>query len=369
VVRFFPFDPKVAGSLPALVTIYQGTVIIRFTTWTHNIEVGSDLYAPWPGSDITGIQFPSDGTPANADVVLMALPGSAIQSGDATKGLLDNWPITIELFDTTDLGAGTFTLLSGTIGSCNEDSLGRVTIAANGQLRLAAEYAINEKYSLTGRETLGDDRCKIPICLAPDIAGYDIGRSQAYVPRLFNDGSTGLIQVRDCYGRGRSGTAGDVEDYANVYYEALNEGTTGATAPTFPSSVGSVFSDGGVQFIARNAWARHARGYAQDPFNIKLTALPDSRATDPTWYALGAIFIRSGKYSGFPGFVISAWDPVNFIATTFLPIEPDFVPANSQFEIRPGCDLTYQMCYARFNNILNIRAEYMVPPASIVAKL
>ncbi len=371
--RLFPFDPSLAASLPALVTIQQGGVVIRFTTWTHAviIEDGSSgvLYEPWPGSDITGLQFPSDGTPFNADVVLMALPNSPITPGIAALGQLDNWPITIELFDPGDLNAGTFLLPAATIGSVTEDTFGMVTIAANGQLRLAAERSTNEKYSLTGRESLGDDRCKIPICLGQNIGDFDIGRNQVFVPPSFNDGTTGLLRVADAYGRVRTGVAGTVEDYANVYYEAQNVGTTAAVAPTYPTTPSATVLDGSVTFICRNGWSRFARGQAVDPFNIKFTALPDSRASDATWYPFGGLYIRSGPLSEFPVMVINAWDPVNFVAQLSLPVEPDLLPANSQFEIYPGCDLTYIMCFNRFNNIANLRAEYMVPPPEAITGL
>jgi len=368
--RLFPFDPSVAQALPALVTIDQGGAVIRFTTWGDNVINGDTLYTPWPGSDITGIQFPSDGTPANADVVLMALPNSAIKPGDATKGLLDNWPITIELFDPGQLNAGTFLLMSGIIGSVTEDTFGMVTIASNGLLRLAAERPMTEKYSLTGREQLGDDRCKIPICLGQDITLFDIQRGQTFVPPTFNDGTTGLIKVSDAYGRMRTGTAGDVEDYANLYYEAQNSGVTDATtAPTYPATIGSTVVDGSVTFIARNSWGRYVRGEALDSFNIQFTALPDSRASDATWYALGGLFIRSGTYAGSQVMTINSWDPTNFIATLFLPIEADLIPANTQFEIYPGCDQTYTMCFVKFDNIKNNRAEPLVPPPEAITGL
>jgi hypothetical protein len=372
-VRQFPFDPTVAVALPALVTILQGDITIRFTTWGHTVivEDGSTgvLYEPWPGSDITGIQVPSDGTPLNADVVLMAQLGSPIQPGDATRGMLDNWPISIELFDPGNLAAGTFLIMTGTIGSVEEDSLNKVTIAANGQLRLAAERAMNEKYSLTGRESLGDDRCKIPICLGQQIDFYDIARSSDYVPKTFNDGTTGLIKVTDCYGRVRTGVSGNVEDYANVYYECTTQGTTASVAPTYNPALGATTTDGSAVFTAKNSWGRYARGFAADPFNIVFTSLPDTRASDDTWYKLGGLFIRSGAYNAFPVMVINTWDHATLTVTLFLPIQPDLVPANTQFEIYPGCDLTYQMCQSRFANIANIRAEYLVPPPEAITGL
>lgn len=364
--RLFPFNPSSAQALPALVTMQIGPHAVRFTTAGYNviIETGSAgvLYQPWPGADVSGLQYPTDGTAANADIVMQAIPGSLIRPGMGARGLLDNWPITIELFDPGNLAAGTFIALAGTIGSVIENSHAMLTIAANGQLRLAAERSINEKYSLTGRETLGDDRCKIPTCCAQAISSYDIQRSRLYVPKLFNDGTSGLIRVIDCYGRVRTGTAGTVEDYANVIYECTTQGTTASTTPTYPTTPGDTVTDGSAVFTCRNGFTRYARGHAIDAYNIQLDAQPDSRASDATWYAFGNLFIRSGEYSGYPAMQISEWDPTNHIATLFLPVLADDVPANTQFEIVSGCDRTATMCDVRYDNIRNGRMEFLVPP-------
>lgn len=366
--RLFPFDPSVAQALPALVTMQIGPNTVRLTTAGFNVivENGSSgfLYEPWPGADLTGIQFPTDGNPANADLVLQAVPDSLITPGMGVSGLLDGWPITIELFDPGDLASGTFIVLSGTIGAVDETTNGLLTIAANGQLRLASERAINEKYSLTGRESLGDDRCKVPICCGQDISFYDIQRNREYVTKNFNDGTSGLLLVIDCYGRVRTGTAGTVEDYANVYYECTTSGTTDSVAPTYTTTPGDTITDGTAVFTCRNAWIRYCRGHALDSYNIKFDVTPpgDSRDTDITWYALGKLFVRSGNYSGYPAMQISEWDPTNNVATLYSPIIADSIPANTQFEIVPGCDKTYTMCFNRFDNIRYIRAEFLVPP-------
>ncbi len=321
---------------------------------------------------MTGLQFPSDGsTPSNADVVVMVEPGGIVSPGDGVRGVLDNWPIVIELFDPNNISAGTYTALSGTIGSVDEDTKGMATIAANGPLRLALEKPLTERYALTCRADLGDDRCKIPLCVEQNIAAYDIGRNQDFVrPDITTGSPPGLIHVDDAYGRVRKGTAGTVQDYANLYLECTVAGTTDpTTAPDYSGiAVGSTVTDGSASFIVRNAWTRAALGHAVDPYTIVIEAMTEPRASDITWFVLGGLFIRSGKLSGFPKIPISAWDGVSKV-TLSLPVSVTDVPLNTQMELHPGCNLTQDQCFARFNNSVNARLEKFVPPPDLVLSL
>ena len=56
------------------------------------------------------------------------------------------------------------------------------------------------------------------------------------------------------------------------------------------------------------------------------------------------------------------WDPDTLEVTLALPVALADIPAGTQFEIHPGCDNTAAMCFSRFDNIINLRAEDMVPP-------
>ncbi len=361
------------GSIPYIITIQKALTTLRFSTWNETIVTSDgDTFPPGVGAGVTNLQFTSDGSVANAcDVVIMATDNGPILPGDGARGVLDNWPILVEFVDPTNISGGTYHALSGTIGSVDEDGNGMVTIAANGQLRLAQQKPVCEHFTLTGREDLGDNRCKVPLCLAANIGAFDIGRGQTFFTKdgeiISGSEDMGLLLVSDAYGRFRSGgTSGDVEDYANVVYECTTAGDTDATtAPTYPTTPGATVTDGTAVFTCRDAFTRHARGYAIDAFNIQLDALPDPRATDATWFVNGGIYFRSGNLNGFNKFPVRAWDPDTFIATLFVAIEPEDVPADTQIEIHAGCDLTREMCNLRFDNIINLRAETFVPPPDL----
>src|SRR5437879_705890 len=101
-MRAFPSGLAAAKSIHALVTIQRGLVTLRFTTWMEDVVFGGNTYTAAPGAQLTSISFMSDGTPNNADVLIMAETGGVIAPGDGVRGLLDGWPISIRLFDPVD---------------------------------------------------------------------------------------------------------------------------------------------------------------------------------------------------------------------------------------------------------------------------
>jgi len=374
-MRTLPFDPNSEG-IAFLITIQRGLETIRFTTADRPITLGGFTWQPEPGCIVTNLQFTSDVTAANCDIVVKASPEGIIETGDAAKGLFDYWPITVDVFNLTT-GIGTFfDLIPGaSIGSALENARNEVTIAANGPLTKATTN-ITEHYSLEGRETLGDDRCKVPI-MPPDIA-----RSRAYVPIDFNSGdlpgNTGMLRVEDVYGVVQAGGAvgyAAVEAYNNVYYECIVAGTTDSFAPDYPVNPGDTVDDGTATFLCRNSWTRHVRGHAlatnipTSTMIIQLDYLPDPRATDPTWYMLGGIYLRSGKLAGYPKLPIRIWDPNALQVGLFLPVDVAHIPDHTAMLIHAGCDWTRDTCTTRFDvpdspvrQIWNIRAEYFTPP-------
>lgn len=346
-------DFSASEQIPALITITRGLTTLRFNTSSADVTIGSESWPAAAGAVVSSFSFGSDGTESNADIRIMAQSGGPIESGDAVRGVLDGWPISIKFFDPADPEGTAVEMVPGsTIGSVAEDGNGMVTIAANGPLVNANGY-VTEHYALAGREDLGDDRCKVPILPA------DIGRGVT-----FQTASTlPLTHVDDAYGR--IGT-GSPANYHNVYYECTTAGVTdGTTAPTYDATIGNTTIDGTASFIARNAWTRSATGQATGTFVVTLDALPDPRATDATWYVLGALYVRSGPLADYPKIPIRAWDPATFEVTLFLPVTETDIPAGTSLEIAVGCDLTRDMCFSRFNNIVNLRAETFVPPPDL----
>jgi uncharacterized phage protein (TIGR02218 family) len=103
-------------------------------------------------------------------------------------------------------------------------------------------------------------------------------------------------------------------------------------------------------------------GQATGTFVVTLDGLPDIRASDATWYVLGSLYVLSGPLNGYPKMPIRAWNPATFEVTLFLPVSVADIPAGTTLQIRAGCNLTREMCFSRFDNIVNGRFETFVPP-------
>lgn len=343
-----------AIELPAMITIQRGLTTLRWNTSSADVTIGDETWPAVAGAVTTSFSFSSDGTESNADVLIHAESSGLVKPGDGARGILDGWPISVKLFDPADPEGTAYEMVPGSIvGGVDENTNGVTTIAASGQLIKAGAYT-TEHYSLAGREDLGDDRSKIPIVPS------DIGRGVAFVRP---DIASGLLHVDDAYGRMRTDTTGTPTDYANVYFECTVAGTTDPdTAPTYDPTVGNTTVDGTATFVARNAWTRAAMGAATGTYIVTLDALPDARATDPTWFVLGALYVRSGALNGYPKIPIRAWNPDTLEVTLFLPVALADIPAGTQFEIHAGWDGTREQRLARFGDIINLRAETFVPP-------
>lgn len=405
-MRTFPFDQAKVQTLALLVTITRGIQTLRFTSHHEPITISGVTWSPAPGVKCTSLHFSGDGSPNTCDLNIASDVGGLVDVGDAALGGLDGWPITVDLVDPDSSTKAN--LISGIISHMTEDTNLLNVISVNGPLWVT-QRPLTEHYSLTGRESLGDDRCKVPIRpadiargasyvsaagaiagtaaystygiiadmggtvngfstqnMVDSVSGFSVSNPLVTVPAV------GLMHVNDAYGRFRANRSSPdvdaVEDYANVYFECTTTGVTHATvAPTYPTTPGNTVTDGTAVFTARNSWLRYCRGYAEDIYTIKLNALPDSRASDATWYALGGIYVCSGSLSGLL-LPIKSWDPATYRVSLWMPVIDGLtrLPADTQFEIYPGCDLTREMCFSRFNNILNLRAETFVPPANPV---
>jgi hypothetical protein len=355
-MRSPPFTFSTALGIHAAIAITKPTTVLRFTTASSNQTFSGNTFVPYGAANLTQIQYLGDGSPANADVRIQAISGGLIEPGEAARGALDGLPISIGLFDIGNPSAGLFEMMPGaTIGSALEDSDGVVTIAAQGPLA-QAKAPVVELFTVICKAKFGDDRCKIPL----DVP--DIGRNVAFVRP---DIATGLMRVKDAYGRVRTGTTGDNSDYANIIYQCTVGGTTAAIAPTYDPTVGNLTVDGTATFIAQDAWLRYAVGSAISLYQVQLTALPDPLATsDANWFALSNLIPRSGPLTG-QRLPIRSFDNSTFIATLFEPYPMSNFPTGTQFDIHRGCDHRLSTCVEVFANVKNFRGTPYAPGADL----
>jgi hypothetical protein len=185
----------------------------------------------------------------------------------------------------------------------------------------------------------------------------DVQRATAYVIKdnmtLANGSRWGASQA---WVRKREGGS-----YNDLVYECIKAGITDAgSAPTYPTAIDGVVTDGTAVFKARAAFLVAATGEALDFFNIQLDADP---SYEPT--ALGNIIPRTGdlKDTKLP---IAAYDSGTRIVTLFEPYAPSTFPPGTVFEIHPGCDRILETCRDTFDNLRNFRGVPYAPTSDQV---
>jgi hypothetical protein len=341
-VKTFPFNLATAEALPHLFTVVRGAETIRFTDWKEDLaDSGGHVFTAEPGTTMTGATFATDGTVSSVQVLLAARSGGPLSDAELAVGRYDGCSITIEELDSAQPGLGNGTVFVGYIGQVDTSVPDVIRIEARGPLiRLRAD--VSERFGISCRADLGDDRCKVPI-LPPDIA-----RNTTYVA---GDEIASFVRVRAAANNNPS-------DYANVYYECTTAGTTANVQPTYDTTDGHTTTDGTAVFTARNAWLRYAQiASIIGASAFTLQALPDPRAVDD-WFTVGGVILRSGRYDGSlipvrkwtqSTLRVDTWDACSHMLTV-----------NDWVEIYRGCQKNQADCNV-FNNIKNMRAEQFVP--------
>jgi hypothetical protein len=96
----FPLDSDVLGlGYLITITLKNGTVQ-RFTTAQQDITIGDLQWKAEPGVQISKIEFPSDGSVANAEINIACRSGGLISALDVKRGKYNGASILIHLAST-----------------------------------------------------------------------------------------------------------------------------------------------------------------------------------------------------------------------------------------------------------------------------
>src|SRR6266403_4982095 len=107
--------PANATEIPAAIKIQRGLTTLRWNTSSRDVTIGGDSYPAVAGAVVTSTAFLSDGTPNNADVLIMTETGGLVEPGDGARGILDGWPISVKLFDPADPAGTAAEIVPGSI--------------------------------------------------------------------------------------------------------------------------------------------------------------------------------------------------------------------------------------------------------------
>lgn len=151
------------------------------------------------------------------------------------------------------------------------------------------------------------------------------------------------------------GNLGGADQYGDVAFQCIKNGTTGASEPSWSNLVGSEIVDGGVTWKAVKSWKKvtTVTGTAAGGRTIIPTGLTEVEG----YYDGGLLVWETGKNAG-RAQEIKLW--ANGALQLFQ--RPFNIPqTGDRFVVHPGCDKTRATCASKFANILNFRGEPDVP--------
>lgn len=323
-MRLYSFDPASAKIARLYTLTRKDETVLRFTSWSAPITIGADTWSPGVGLTEYSITERNDGTPASTQFDIALSTSNGFEPDEVFQGMFDGAELEIDVCDAGNPTQRHFHFY-GTIFPTAQALHNHASFEARNP-HAFPRFNLVPTYTVMCRHSLGDRFCGVPV-MRPEVR-----RSTAYVL-----GDT----VRKLTGVSPGG-------YGNVYFEVTTAGTTAGSAPTFDYAVGNTTTDGSVVFTARNAFERACEiDLVPDRHNMTLTALPDPRASDASWFNPGKIMFTSGRNKN-RVVRIGYWDPVDKLITTFLPAALLTVSGDEAL-IWPDCNKTLAMCDDKFD--------------------
>lgn len=153
-------------------------------------------------------------------------------------------------------------------------------------------------------------------------------------------------------------TADDLRNYNGVEFECTVAGVTDAAVPDVTgATIGSTITDGTA------TWECKAPKYS---FLGTVNIVIDNTTFSVTgidvvddWFEFGVIYFYDGPNAG-RAMEIKSWNNTTKMPVTLLPLMYTPEPGN-KFKITVGCDKSREICFSRFDNILNFRGEPDIP--------
>lgn len=405
------------SATPGLLSDLQQTVATLATLWSivrkdgvalHFTDLDTDVvldgitYESAVGYTRTAVESQVGTSVDNMDVTGF-FNSEAISEQDLRAGRFDYAKVTIQLVNWKNLANGPMTLRTGTIGEVIFSDNGQYSSEVRG-LTQAYTTVIGELVQAECRANLGDYRCKIP--LNPPV----VMRNAAYTAGQFVRAPLAIAGIPNP--DIPAITAGlTSEDYHNRIYICVTGGTTDATTqPVYDETDGLDTTDGTAAFQAMESWTRSAvvasisgdgrtftitidepRASAasqtteaaaelailQSMVAVEQAMVASATSTDVNgntiyeslatpgaspaahWFTYGAVNWESGLNAKL-AMEVKGWDAATNTVTLYLQM-PYVIAVGDKLSIYPGCTKLVPACVAKFDNILNMRAEPYVP--------
>ncbi len=317
---------------------------VRLTSHFFDLTIESELYTG-QFLDMSDVDAGVNEVEASGEVIVSLAAGSPITADDIHSGRYRAGARhEVAICNYADPAAGKIVLLRGFVGEIQMDDNERIaTIQLGGLLSGtgSAQFDI-ERYSPTGRATLGDARCRLPV-----LPGEGITKIRERV-----DGAT--YAVDDYVRVFQSGS------WDNRSYRCITAGTLATGAPVYDTTIGNDTTDGTAVFRAEDAWPREAVVTAHTGQFVTVT-VTEARADDD-WFKQGYIVPIDGNNATEQPIEIINWDNTGKVMTLARPPLLPFAIGDKLFMV-PGCDKTGPTCRFKFSNKLNFCGEEHTDPS------
>lgn len=366
----------------ALITRTDGTKF-RVTTSAENIQIdigdglGEQTYSASEGVARTNIQNDAELNVDNMDI-LGVFNSSVLDETELRRGLFDFADFKIFVFNHQDTSAsmGIIKIFRGQFGEVviTTQKTFRVTVRS-----LVQVYSkeTGESYSKDCRADLGDIRCRVPLFPDPDSpTDRTFPVSELIINQAYQLGDFVTIPVVP-------GPGPFIwEDFGDRVYEVTTAGTSDVTIAVPDTGIGNTHGQGTAVMTANHSWMRAAVVTAVDGANprriftvTELTPtsgqavgsnnLPSSLGFPNDWFNGGAAFFESGVNDGRGKEVRNFTEGAGSQVIELFTDMPFDIEIGDKLRIFAGCDKTETTCITKFNNAINVVAEWFVPGEDI----
>ena len=307
------------------------STVLGFTDHDSDLVVDSVTYQAATGYTRTALQSTADLAVDNLDLEGLISSG-AVTEDDLRAGKYQGAEVLISLVNYSDIAAGTVILRRGWIGQITLRE--GVYVAELRGLTDKLQQTIGRVFGRDCDADLGDTRCGVRL----DPPAWQA--STAYTVRATGDAKTGSV-IKPTTANGR-------------HFKCTTAGTSGATEPTWNTTIGGTTTDGGVTWTAIQALTLNGTVNSV----VDTHTLNDPARTEQIW-AGGLLTWLTGDNAGVAQEIKTA-DASGNIAVWEEP--PKAMQVGDTFTLQAGCHKRrVEDCVTIYDNAYNFRGYDVIP--------
>lgn len=334
------------------ITRMDGTVY-GFTDHDVNVALNADglgtiTYYSVDGFSRTALDT-TEGVAADNSDLQFIFDDDRVTDEDLLAGLFLRAEVKFFWFNWTDPAMAVIKGLRGFLG---EVTLNRDTYVFQMQsLASLLSQDMGEVYTPDCRAVLGDNRCQVVLAIPAWTATTAYSATSLYVQGTRVVALGGASPLRQ--------------------FRCITAGTSGATEPTWNTTLGAFTSDGTVAWITERAFQvpctvdtlvaaaygdTHVQQFTVTPTLADFVPVPTGGSN---YFTGGRVLWLTGDNAGL-GVEVKSFDAATSAITLFLPMWDD-IQVGDTLTLEVGCDKLRDTCHNKFFNIVNMRGEPFLP--------